>query len=85
MDKSGFKSKDLTIPEIEVIHGTSFSLSAISVKFNEKGDVIHQLFIKQHKIREESNDRPSDLTLFVCNVPPYCSKVTYEYEQFEPM
>lgn len=45
----------------------------ISVKFDEKG-TSHQLFIKQHKIREVSSDRPSELTLFVCNIPPYCTE-----------
>lgn len=41
------------------------------VKFSDTYGTPHSFFIKQHKIREESDDKPSDLTLFVCNVPPY--------------
>ncbi|XP_065211919.1 ribosomal RNA-processing protein 7 homolog A [Planococcus citri] len=50
----------------------------IFVKFDEKRGVSHQLFIKQHKVRDKINERPSDLTLFVCNVPPYCTEESFK-------
>ncbi|XKL63102.1 hypothetical protein PGB90_005466 [Kerria lacca] len=48
-----------------------FGFHSISVKFDEKYSIPHQIFFKQHKVREETDDRPSELTLFVCNIPPY--------------
>ncbi|KAK7604130.1 hypothetical protein V9T40_004403 [Parthenolecanium corni] len=50
---------------------SSLGFSSLEAQFKETGSVPHQIFYKQHKVRDESNDRPSDLTLFVCNIPPY--------------
>ena len=47
----------------------------IKVKFDEKQDAYHVLYLKSHSVREEDKRTPSGRTLFVLNVPPYCSKV----------
>ncbi len=83
-NKEGFRSKLIRNSKIYTCTNyfrfrktiTAIRISAIFVSFNEKHAVPHQLFFKQHKIREESEDRPSDLTLFVCNVPPYFNEVS---------
>lgn len=56
-------------------HVYLFFFLALLVKFSDTYGTPHQFFIKQHKVRDESDDRPSDLTLFVCNVPPYYNEV----------
>ncbi|KAF5289638.1 hypothetical protein FQA39_LY14996, partial [Lamprigera yunnana] len=34
----------------------------------------HQLFIKKHSVRKQTDDKPPDQTLFVLNVPPYITE-----------
>ena len=55
-----------------------FHIAAVQVQFGDNRSVPHQIFFKQHKVRDESSDRPSDLTLFVCNIPPYYNEVSYK-------
>lgn len=47
----------------------------ICVKFNEKCSSYHFLYFKKHSMRDEDATKPSDKTLFVVNIPPYCTKV----------
>lgn len=49
----------------------------ITVKFDKKYNTPHQLFVKEHNVREKTDDRPRELTLFVCNIPVYCTKVKH--------
>ncbi|CAH3190856.1 unnamed protein product [Porites evermanni] len=46
----------------------------ICVKFNEKCSSYHFLFCKRHSTRDEDAKKPPDKTLFVVNIPPYCTK-----------
>ncbi|XP_042361534.1 ribosomal RNA-processing protein 7 homolog A [Plectropomus leopardus] len=49
--------------------------TVLSLQFSSDGGAQHQLFVKEHKVRaEKSPRRPLDRTLFVLNVPPYCSQ-----------
>ncbi|XP_061604647.1 ribosomal RNA-processing protein 7 homolog A [Phyllopteryx taeniolatus] len=49
--------------------------SVLSLKFNSDTNSEHQLYVKEHKIRAEAKShRPFDRTLFVLNIPPYCSE-----------
>ncbi|XP_068606378.1 ribosomal RNA-processing protein 7 homolog A [Brachionichthys hirsutus] len=49
--------------------------TVISLKFSPGSAAQHQLFVKEHRVRaERSSHRPLDRTLFVLNVPPYCSE-----------
>ncbi|XP_077195423.1 ribosomal RNA-processing protein 7 homolog A [Paroedura picta] len=49
--------------------------TAIPVKFSEKHQSPHYLYVKQHKVREETDpNRPPNRTLFILNVPPYCTE-----------
>lgn len=48
----------------------------ICVKFNEKCSSYHFLFCKRHSTRDEDAKKPPDKTLFVVNIPPYCTKVS---------
>ena len=48
---------------------------AIRVKFSENCSSYHVLYCKKHTVRDEDVARPPDKTLFVVNIPPYCTKV----------
>ncbi|XP_030062915.1 ribosomal RNA-processing protein 7 homolog A [Microcaecilia unicolor] len=49
--------------------------SAIPIKFSKKSRSHHFLYVKEHRVREELDPtRPQDRTLFILNVPPYCTK-----------
>ncbi|XP_042323705.1 ribosomal RNA-processing protein 7 homolog A isoform X1 [Sceloporus undulatus] len=49
--------------------------TAIPVKFSEKHQSPHYLYVKEHKVREDKDrNRPQNRTLFVLNVPPYCTE-----------
>uniref|UniRef100_A0AAV2KFP8 Ribosomal RNA-processing protein 7 C-terminal domain-containing protein n=1 Tax=Knipowitschia caucasica TaxID=637954 RepID=A0AAV2KFP8_KNICA len=53
--------------------------SVISLKFCSSSEAEHKLYVKEHKVRDEkSSRRPLDRTLFVLNVPPYCTKAVTE-------
>lgn len=54
------------------------TFSVITVKFDKKYNTPHQLFVKEHNVREKTDDRPRELTLFVCNIPVYCTKKSLE-------
>ncbi|XP_060101306.1 ribosomal RNA-processing protein 7 homolog A [Heteronotia binoei] len=49
--------------------------TAIPLKFSEKHQSLQYLYVKEHKVREEKDpNRPPNHTLFVLNVPPYCTE-----------
>ncbi|CAL8287143.1 unnamed protein product [Boreogadus saida] len=49
--------------------------AVLSLKFSAKSDTQHKLYVKEHRVRVETKThRPLDKTLFVLNVPPYCSQ-----------
>ena len=48
-------------------------LTAIWICFDSKSSAKHQLFIKEHKIRNQEPEYPKGKTLFVLNIPPYAT------------
>lgn len=46
----------------------------ICVKSNEKCVSYHYLYYKKHETRDKDESKPQDKTLFVVNIPPYCTK-----------
>uniref|UniRef100_A0A8C3X0E7 Ribosomal RNA-processing protein 7 homolog A n=1 Tax=Catagonus wagneri TaxID=51154 RepID=A0A8C3X0E7_9CETA len=49
--------------------------SAIPIKFSEKQRASHHLYVREHKVREGTKSSwPQKRTLFVLNVPPYCTE-----------
>lgn len=51
-------------------------VSVLTLQFNSDSAAQHNLYVKEHKVRaEKSSHRPMDRTLFVLNIPPYCSEV----------
>ncbi|XP_043930492.1 ribosomal RNA-processing protein 7 homolog A isoform X2 [Protopterus annectens] len=47
----------------------------VPVKFSDKQLSYHYLYIKEHRVRESvDSERPQDRTLFVVNVPTYCTE-----------
>ncbi|XP_031726721.1 ribosomal RNA-processing protein 7 homolog A [Anarrhichthys ocellatus] len=47
----------------------------LSLRFSSDSVSEHKLYLKEHKVRaEKSSHRPLDRTLFVLNMPPYCSE-----------
>ncbi|KAH0513058.1 Ribosomal RNA-processing protein 7-like protein A [Microtus ochrogaster] len=50
--------------------------SAVPVKFSEKQQASHYLYVRQHRVRQDTQSTwPANRTLFILNVPPYCTKV----------
>ncbi|XP_056609246.1 ribosomal RNA-processing protein 7 homolog A-like [Triplophysa dalaica] len=59
--------------------------TVLSLKFREEDAAAHQLCVKEHRVRSEKNiNRPQDRTLFILNIPPYCTQsvVTDMFQQF---
>ncbi|KAI4822315.1 hypothetical protein KUCAC02_007869 [Chaenocephalus aceratus] len=49
--------------------------TVLPVQFNSDSVAQHKLYVKEHKVRSDrSSHRPMDRTLFVLNIPPYCSE-----------
>jgi len=46
------------------------------IKFEEKSEGGHTLFVREHKTRVEEEHRPSGRTIIVCNIPPWCPKTS---------
>lgn len=56
---------------------TRLSPAALAVKFGARQRSPHCLLVKEHRVREGPGDtHPPQRTLFVLNVPPYCSAVS---------
>ncbi|XP_043823124.1 ribosomal RNA-processing protein 7 homolog A isoform X2 [Dromiciops gliroides] len=48
---------------------------AIPIKFSQEQEASHFLYVKEHRVRGGTESCwPSERTLFVLNVPPYCSE-----------
>ncbi|XP_063221180.1 ribosomal RNA-processing protein 7 homolog A [Bacillus rossius redtenbacheri] len=47
---------------------------ALPVKFSTKSVASHWLFCKEHTVREKNESKPAGRTLFIVNVPPYCTQ-----------
>ncbi|XP_067830830.1 ribosomal RNA-processing protein 7 homolog A [Heptranchias perlo] len=71
-------------PVAETVSGTSKmaagvrvprGFSVIRVRFWAGSRASHHLYLKEHRVRGASDvTRPQDRTLFVLNLPPYCTK-----------
>ncbi|XP_008282751.1 ribosomal RNA-processing protein 7 homolog A [Stegastes partitus] len=49
--------------------------AVLPLQFSSDSTARHSLYVKEHKVRAEtSSHRPLDRTLFVLNIPPYCSE-----------
>uniref|UniRef100_A0A8C1MUD8 Ribosomal RNA processing 7 homolog A n=1 Tax=Cyprinus carpio TaxID=7962 RepID=A0A8C1MUD8_CYPCA len=64
--------------------------TVLSLRFSEDDAhaALHQLCVKEHRVRAESStNRPLDRTLFVLNVPPYCTEsvITEMFSRFGPV
>ncbi|XP_066531328.1 ribosomal RNA-processing protein 7 homolog A [Hoplias malabaricus] len=67
---------------------TPGGFTVLSLKFQSNSSAKHQMCIKEHRVRSEKNvNRPLDRTLFVLNIPPYCSQsvVKEMFSQFGPV
>ncbi|XP_021937758.1 ribosomal RNA-processing protein 7 homolog A isoform X2 [Zootermopsis nevadensis] len=47
---------------------------AFPVKFSAESTTQHWLYYKEHSVREKNSSKPTNRTLFIINVPPYCNK-----------
>lgn len=50
-----------------------FRIVAIWVRFDADSSDKHQLFFKEHSVRNQEPEYPRNRTLFVLNVPPYAT------------
>lgn len=48
---------------------------AMYLKFSSESSGQHMIYVKQHSVRERHPEKPSDRTLFMLDVPPYCTEV----------
>lgn len=49
------------------------------MKFSEESSGQHMVFVKQHAVRDRHPEKPTDRTLFMLNVPPYCTEESLKY------
>ncbi|KAL0992983.1 hypothetical protein UPYG_G00101800 [Umbra pygmaea] len=66
----------------------SEGFTVLSLKFKADSDSQHNIFVKEHLVRAgQTPQRPLDTTLFVLNIPPYCSEGTLKeiFSQFGPV
>ncbi|XP_058509428.1 ribosomal RNA-processing protein 7 homolog A [Solea solea] len=59
--------------------------AVLPIQFSSDSAAQHKLYVKEHKVRaEKSSHRPLDRTLFVLNIPPYCSQAVVKelFSQF---
>ncbi|CAG01658.1 unnamed protein product [Tetraodon nigroviridis] len=62
--------------------------TVLTLQFSSDSAAQHNIYVKEHKVRaEKSSHRPMDRTLFVLNIPPYCSEgiVKELFLQFGPV
>ncbi|KAJ1523025.1 hypothetical protein ONE63_002156 [Megalurothrips usitatus] len=52
---------------------------AIELKFRPESVVCHTIFVKQHLVRERHPEKPCDRTLFIFNIPPYCTEESLKH------
>ncbi|CAL8302059.1 unnamed protein product [Merluccius merluccius] len=54
--------------------------AVLSLQFSADSGSQHKLYVKEHRVRVETRThRPLDRTLFLLNVPPYCSQSTLSH------
>ncbi|KAK3914889.1 Ribosomal RNA-processing protein 7-like protein A [Frankliniella fusca] len=51
----------------------------LGLKFKPESSAQHMVFVKQHAVREKHPEKPTDRTLFMLNVPPYCTEKSLIY------
>ena len=61
--------------KIRFILKCHFGFAVVPVKFSEASSACHYLYIKEHVVREANPHKPRERTIFVLNVPPYCTEV----------
>ena len=72
---TGLKRDSLNLTRVSSLPVPMF-LPAIPIKFSEKQQSSHYLYVREHKVREGTKSSwPQKRTLFVLNVPPYCTEV----------
>lgn len=50
-----------------------FSIKALWIRFDMDSTDKHQLFFKEHSVRNQEPAYPKNQTLFILNVPPYAT------------
>ncbi|XP_064842477.1 ribosomal RNA-processing protein 7 homolog A-like isoform X1 [Oncorhynchus masou masou] len=62
--------------------------TVLSLQFSTDSVAQHKICVKEHRVRaEKTTQRPLDRTLFVLNIPPYCSEGVIKelFSQFGPV
>ncbi|XP_071524194.1 ribosomal RNA-processing protein 7 homolog A-like [Panulirus ornatus] len=59
---------------VSSVHG----FQVVGLIFSEKSKGVHQLLWKKHSGRLYNKSKPPDRTLFIVNVPPYCTKDAFQ-------
>ncbi|KAK6996578.1 Ribosomal RNA-processing protein 7 A [Halocaridina rubra] len=49
------------------------------LKFSEESKAAHQILWKRHSVRTYCESKPPDRTLFVVNLPPYCTEASIRH------
>ncbi|XP_030750451.1 ribosomal RNA-processing protein 7 homolog A [Sitophilus oryzae] len=51
------------------------NFKVVKFKYSKESSSSHNLFIKEHSLRVQEDDKPPGRTLFVINIPPYITEV----------
>lgn len=68
-----FKGKNVC-PKPNKNNNNVISILVLPLKFSQSSTSYHELLMKEHSTRQQSEDKPSDRTLFVLNIPPYATE-----------
>ncbi|KAJ8895677.1 hypothetical protein PR048_001013 [Dryococelus australis] len=60
--------------EDSIDEAAGVEIGALPVKFSADTSATHWLFCKEHTVREKNEGKPEGRTLFIVNVPPYCTQ-----------
>lgn len=56
---------------------SALGFQVVGLRFRAESKAAHQLLFKQHSVRTHSDSKPPDRTLFIVNVPPYCTEDSF--------
>ncbi|KAK3090845.1 hypothetical protein FSP39_015129, partial [Pinctada imbricata] len=49
-------------------------LTVLQTRFDDGSQAGHNLYVKEHRVKDTDESKPRDKTLMIVNVPPYCNE-----------
>jgi len=69
----GIRKRDLSMADRRLING----FTAVELKFNEYSASSHTLLWRRHTVKKYDEAKPAEKTLYIINVPPYCTEQSF--------